>query len=588
MGLAIYPAFLAYDPATGQAVPGVAATVTDPLTGVPLETLDLATGQPRQIFTNHKGHVEGFMVEDGPGVALVKVGSYGQGVPDLTMSVDMRDAALAAAQAAIDAANLVDAPADEVVALLVGGSTQTSGALFQAIEDNADTAPGLISLSAKSRALEGIPLGDRDLNDVVDPGRYHQNFVSYATALNHYPEFKSNTVLTVRAMASSNIVQHEAYAILTNRKFYRYRRSTGEWTQWQEHGSTQKSVRAFFAEEQRAYPITLTNTSIVEQIPGAPLPVLVRTGNSVELSGQLRVIPAGGGASVTTIGTIPPDAWPFNGRTRWYPQMSTGGKMYSILVSPTGTVQMYNLTGADANTTINLSATWAVKPPSRYAFERVCARMVENVDYARTLTDHGSWLSVIAIHGGDAETGTSEISLAIQQEIGASWYEWDFLKPTVQGSTAFAVAHEVNSTYGDYKGSLFDDPDLMEMIIRSDDCVAIHQAADGNGTNRPAGRLTCCGGENIVLRELIAAKLIAAGFPALDNPDDFPGLQGTGPKQPHNFAKNTGVQIEISVSQCREFFAGGDLVRSNRVNITPAFTAYKNAVVAALNEYRAG
>ena len=617
MAMAKYDSSLAYDQVIKRGIPGQIARVVDAETDMPVEEiLDLDGNPIPALISNSSGYVPPFQIEDGPALVRLRVGNLSYDLLDLTRVKDTADAAVKAAQDAERAAQLVEAPADEVVAELVqnaGTLTQGAGdtrwvpnavadtvlagkladptsdsvlALRARIESDAETVPGLIPANARSRALEGIALGDRDLNEVVEPGRYYQNFVGYATALNHYPEFKSNTVLTVRNMAASSIIMQEAYAILTNRKFYRYRRSNGEWTPWQEHGATQKSVRRFFAEEQRAYPITLTNTSVVAQIPDIPLPVLVRTGNSVELSGQLRVLPAGGGSAVTTIGTVPPDALPFNSRTRWYPQMSTGGKMYSILISPTGVVQMYNLTGAEANTTINLSASWAVKPASQYAFERVCSRMYEGTDYRRTLTDTGSWLSIIAIHGGEAEPGSSEIAAAIRDQYNASWYEWDFLKATVQGDSAFAVAHEVNSTYGDYKGSLFDDPEMMEMIIRSEDCIGIHQAADGNGTNRPAGRLTCCGGENVALRELIAEKLSAAGFPSLDNPDDFPGLQGTGPKQPHNFAKNMGVQMEISVTQYREFFTGGDLTRPNRGNTTPAFTAYKNAVSAAINEYR--
>lgn len=135
--MAIYPPILAYDPATGNGVPGMVATVTDPLTGIPLETLDLATGQPRQVFTNHKGHIDGFMVEGGPGVAMVRIGSFAQGVPDLMLSADIRDAALEAAQAAIDAANLVEAPADEVIALLAGNPESLTHAAV-------DTATGAL------------------------------------------------------------------------------------------------------------------------------------------------------------------------------------------------------------------------------------------------------------------------------------------------------------------------------------------------------------------------------------------------------------------------------------------------------------
>lgn len=587
MPVAHYDASIAYDQKVKRGVPGQVARVFHPITDLPIdELLDLDGNPIAALVSNSQGFVEPFEIVDGPPHVKMSVGSLRYYIIDLNLVGSSAEAAILAAAAAERAASLVEAPADEVVALLLGGDeSQSSSALLQKLADKSETAEGLIAKVEKSRALEGIALGDRDLDDVVEPGRYHQNFVGYATAANHYPEYKSNTTVTVRNMAGSTLVQQRAFAILTNRSFTRYRKTDLTWTLWAEQASP-KVTKSFFSEEQREYPITLTNTSVVDQLAGVPLPVLVRTGNTVELSGQLKVIPAGGGSAVTTIGTVPPDAFPFNGRTRWYPQMSTGGKMYSILVSPTGTLQMYNLTAAEANTTINLSATWAVKPPSKYAFDRVCSRMREGTDYARTLTDTGSWLSIIAIHGGEAEPGSSEISRAIRDHFDASWYEWDFLKSTVQGSTAFAVAHEVNSTYGDYKGSLFDDPGLMDMVIGSDDCVAIHQAADGNGTNRPVGRLTCCGGENIILRELIASKLNAAGFPALDNPDEFPGLQGTGPKQPHNFSKNMGVQMELSVSQYREFFTGGDLTRANRANRTLEFTAYCSAVIAAITEYR--
>lgn len=306
----------------------------------------------------------------------------------------------------------------------------------------------------------------------------------------------------------------------------------------------------------------------------------------MELSGVLRVALAGAGTTFTTVFVLPPDALQFNSAVRYFPIRGTGGKTGTLYLAASGTVQIFDMPELAVGDSVYVCASWTVAPAPQYSFERICKRMFQGTDYTRTIDANGHWLNVNAIHGGETEAGTSEIAQAVRAATGASWYEWDIMKASVLGATAFDVAHEVN---GDYKGSLFDDPPLVDMIRASDDCVAFHGAADGTGeggNGRPAGALTCVGGDNKVLRELIGSHLRAAGFPALDNPAQFPTLSGAGPRQPHNSAKNQGVQIEISTTQRKEFFVGGDTSRANRVNKTQAFADYRDAVLAALAQYR--
>lgn len=448
-----------------------------------------------------------------------------------------------------------------------------------------DVNAGLLPPGELSRLTGTFAIGSTRLNALTTPGSYNQNNISYVRLWNDYPVHNTNTQVDVIPLSNNSVAQ-KAYIPLQGRWLFRRQSSSqpNGWTPWEEINPTGVTPM-FFSEEQRPYPAVLTNTSRYESISESAKPQLVRNGNTVELSGRVRVAQDGAGASFTSVFNLPPDAKPFDGGVRYFPIRGAGGKNGTLYIGSTGTVQIFDMPGMVVGESVYLSASWGVKPSSPYSFTRINSRMFEGTDYSRTINDLGTWLSVVCVHGGEIEPGTSEIGKAIKDQLGASWYEWDIKTSTVLGQSAFDVGHELD---GNYQGCVFDDVGMVEMVKGSEDCIAFHGAADGNSSNgRPAGALTCVGGDNLVFGEIIANHLNAAGFPALNDHASFPTLAGTGLRHPHNHAKNLGVQLELSVTQRKNFFSGNDYSRPNRGNITPAFTAYKNAILAAIAEYRA-
>ena len=191
-------------------------------------------------------------------------------------------------------------------------------------------------------------------------------------------------------------------------------------------------------------------------------------------------------------------------------------------------------------------------------------------------------------HGGEIEPGSSELGKAIRAQLSAttSLYEWDILKPEVLGDTAFNVAHYIGRYGSGYRGVKYDDTGLVDHIFAVDDCLAVHGCWDGDSSNgRPPGAQSYIGGDNREFAEIIGRHLTGAGFSVHTDTSTFPGLTGLSKNQLHNVCTNGGVQIEMSESQRQEFFTGDMTVRANRSNTTARFTAYRNAVVAAINEY---
>ena len=491
--------------------------------------------------------------------------------------------------------------ADGVVAEKLGDVTSDAvQALRERITEDADTVPGLIGAADKRRATVGEPLLQRHLDTVVEPGFYNQYTVTYATRENGYPLTGTSMEMSVRALSptAGRVVQTVTYSA-TGRKFHRRTADNGvTWTEWNEYARKsdidERATPISFSEEKRPYPVLLTNTSRITSASGGTLPHLQRSGNTMELAGILRNVVAGA-TGLTEVCNLPPDARPtISGnanRQRWLLLYAPDGQPFVLYINSVGQVQINLFGRRDANANIYLTASWTVDPPSRWSFERICSRMFLGEDYWRVLdAPPGADFNLFVPHGGEAEHGTSELARAIRAGLGStttSLYEWDFLKPRVLGVSAFDAAHQVGGTPGGYKGVGYDDPGAIDHVATVDDCLAIHGCWDGDASNgRPLGAQSYIGGDNRVFAEIIGQHLANAGFSVHTDTSTFPGLTGLSSGQPHNMAKNRGVQIEMSETQRQEFFPSDMTVRANRATTTARFTAYKNAVVAAINEYR--
>lgn len=136
MAIAIYDASIAWDAITRRGIPGQVARVMDAVTDLPIEDVQDLNGTPiAALVSNSQGYVPPFQVVDGPALVKMQVGPVSFVIPDQTLGGATKEAAEAAAQAAQDAANLVEAPADEVVAALTGSpGSLTRAALSSAFD----------------------------------------------------------------------------------------------------------------------------------------------------------------------------------------------------------------------------------------------------------------------------------------------------------------------------------------------------------------------------------------------------------------------------------------------------------------------
>lgn len=166
MATAIYDVSIAWDAITRRGIPGQVARVVDATTDLPIESVQDLDGTPiAALVSNSQGYVPPFQVVDGPALVKLQVGPVTYTLLDQTRIGAATAAAETAARAAQDAAALVEAPADEVVAMLVEGDSLTQGAgdTRWVTNDSADTkVGGLLSNSAsEARAAANSVIDQR-------------------------------------------------------------------------------------------------------------------------------------------------------------------------------------------------------------------------------------------------------------------------------------------------------------------------------------------------------------------------------------------------------------------------------------------
>ncbi|QRP48010.1 poly-gamma-glutamate hydrolase family protein [Amycolatopsis sp. FDAARGOS 1241] len=203
-------------------------------------------------------------------------------------------------------------------------------------------------------------------------------------------------------------------------------------------------------------------------------------------------------------------------------------------------------------------------PYSSYA--ALAAEQTEGVDYTRTaITPTGVSWAAIAIHGGGIEAGTGELAREIAGTRMA-FYEFAGIKPT--GNNDLHIT-----------SSLFDEPQALALVGASSRTVSCHGMAGTDGVAE-----TYIGGLDGQLRDLILAKLTAAGFTVTVASTELAGSDPTNICNKNS--RKAGVQLEMSNTLRASFFPGGDLSAANRATgeRTATFYAYAAAVQAAVIE----
>lgn len=165
---------------------------------------------------------------------------------------------------------------------------------------------------------------------------------------------------------------------------------------------------------------------------------------------------------------------------------------------------------------------------NRYAnFEQLRASERADVDYRIEMENRASPFSVLAIHGGKIEYGTSIIARAVAG-VEFNLYLFEGLKEKGNFTDLHISSHE------------FDEPMAVAMAAGSRACVTIH------GFKERERNWLGLGGRNERLRALVFEKALATGLLEQDSENPSGKFPGLDPMNIVNRCAEGGVQIEIS------------------------------------------
>lgn len=153
-------------------------------------------------------------------------------------------------------------------------------------------------------------------------------------------------------------------------------------------------------------------------------------------------------------------------------------------------------------------------------------------NYTIKANDIGSDTTILGIHGGGIERGTSELIEALNGYGKYNTYSFEGLKTTDNGSLFIKAIN-------------FDEPTAVNLVNKSDYTVSVVGAAGG-------GEVTYIGGQNKMLAELIRLHLTAQGYnvQTLSIPDRIAGVMNSNIVNKNKLFNDGyqlgGVQIAIS------------------------------------------
>jgi phage replication-related protein YjqB (UPF0714/DUF867 family) len=191
-------------------------------------------------------------------------------------------------------------------------------------------------------------------------------------------------------------------------------------------------------------------------------------------------------------------------------------------------------------------------------FESLKQNELEGADYRIRWRMGSSGITILSIHGGEIEPGTTRIANAI-----AGW-EHSFY--SFEGTKrARNRALHITSTR-------FDEPIALQIVCQSEIIISIH----GSAQPEPLVQL---GGLDVELKRRILNELVAADLPALEC-GALP-FGGTDQKNICNLCgRGMGVQMEISRGLRAMMFR--DLTPEGRRHPTHVFTCFTGALRKAI------
>ena len=191
-------------------------------------------------------------------------------------------------------------------------------------------------------------------------------------------------------------------------------------------------------------------------------------------------------------------------------------------------------------------------------FESLQQNELEGTDFRIRWRMGNSGITILSIHGGEIEPGTTRIANAI-----AGW-EHSFYSFEGTKSARNRALH-ITSTR-------FDEPIAMRIVCQSEVIISIHGSAQMEAEVQ-------LGGLDVELKGHILNALVAADLPALECVS--PGFGGTDQKNICNLCgRGMGVQMEISRGLRALMFQ--DLTPEGRRHPTQVFIRFTEAVHKAI------
>jgi phage replication-related protein YjqB (UPF0714/DUF867 family) len=167
-------------------------------------------------------------------------------------------------------------------------------------------------------------------------------------------------------------------------------------------------------------------------------------------------------------------------------------------------------------------------------FAELSAKEKEGVDYKISVLETKSSLSVIAIHGGKIEKGTTEVAILLASMGNYNYYSFEGIK-----TSSNSVLHITSTNFDEKRG--------RSIVSKSMQTISLHGMSGSNS-------VTNLGGLDTEYRKIIEKNLIAAGFEVKAASKE---LGATDTKNICNCNKSSkGVQIEMTKGLRDSFLEG--------------------------------
>jgi len=194
----------------------------------------------------------------------------------------------------------------------------------------------------------------------------------------------------------------------------------------------------------------------------------------------------------------------------------------------------------------------------------------ESTDYTIRTNDIGSDTTILAIHGGGIERGTSELVEALNGYGKYNTYLFEGLKATDNWSLFLRAIN-------------FDEPTAVSLVQDSDYTVSVIGAAD-------EGEITYIGGQNKLLAELIRLHLITKGYnvKTLSLPDRIAGVMNSNIVNKNKLFNDSyqigGVQIAVSKGLRDRFATDSGILNDYSNSINQALSESWPIIVSCLQK----